>query len=80
VRPRPPGIPTARATAIGLVSGGALLMVLAVFADQIGISGGGEGLGWKQLIGAIAGLVLLLIGLAWLLQPLLGPGPDEPLE
>jgi hypothetical protein len=55
-------------------------MVLAVFADQLGISGGGEGLGWKQLIGAIAGLVLLLIGLAWLLQPLLGPGPDEPLE
>jgi hypothetical protein len=51
------------------MAGGAIVMVGAVFADPLGISGGGEGFGWKQLIAAIVGLVILLIGLAWLLRP-----------
>jgi len=80
VRRRSPDSPTTRAVAFALVVGGALLMVGAVFADQLDLSGGGEGFGWKQLIAAIVGLVLLLAGLAWLVQPAGGDEPLEPLE
>lgn len=59
---------------------GAVLMVGAVFADSLGLSGGGTGFGWKQLIAAIVGLVILLSGVAWFLRPILGEEPDEPLE
>ena len=79
MRRRSPASPTTRAVAFALVVGGALLMVGAVFADQLDLSGGGEGFGWKQLIGAIVGLVLLLSGLGVLLQPA-GGEADEPLE
>ncbi len=45
-----------------LASAGILLglgLVLgAVFADSLGLSGGGEGVGWKQLIAAITGLII----------------------
>ena len=68
--------PAARGVALGLVAIGGLLMVGAVFADPLGLTGGGEGFGWKQLIAAIAGLVLLLGGLAWLLQPLSDSAPE----
>lgn len=68
--------PAVRGLALGLVAAGAVLMVGAVFADQLGLTAGGEGFGWKQLIGAIAGLVLLIGGLAWLLQPLAGSAPE----
>ncbi|HEY8448425.1 MAG TPA: hypothetical protein VIL01_15095 [Thermomicrobiales bacterium] len=59
-----------RYAAIFCIAIGAVIMVVAIFADSIGISGGGRGFGWKQLIAAIVGLVVLLIGLAWLLRPL----------
>lgn len=48
---------------------GALLTLGSIFADQLNLTGGGIGLGWKQLIGAIVGLVLALLGGAWLIQP-----------
>ena len=51
-----------------MVVGGALLALGAVFADPLGLTWGGEGYGWKQLIATIAGLVLLLLGGAWLVQ------------
>jgi hypothetical protein len=63
-----------------IIALGALLMVGAVFADPLGLSGGGDGFGWKQLIAAIVGLVILLSGVAWLLRPVLGEGPDDSLE
>ena len=79
---RPSTVPVGRLVALALVAGGALLMVVSVFADQLQLSGGGAGFGWKQLIAAIAGLVMLLIGLAWLLQPFAEADEDvgEPLE
>lgn len=84
MRHGPPVSPTARVVAVALVAGGALLMVVAVFADQLELSsvGGqrGDGFGWTQLIAAIVGLVLLLVGVAWLLRPALGGDADEPLE
>jgi hypothetical protein len=64
--------PITRIAALVLMGIGAIVMVGAVFADPLGISGGGKGFGWKQLIAAIVGLVILLIGLAWLLRPPMG--------
>lgn len=70
----------ARLTALALMVSGALLMTVAIFADPLGI-GGGKGFGWQQLIAAIVGLALALIGAAWLLQPVIDErGTDEPLE
>ena len=77
--PRQPMTPTTRIAALVLIGGGAIVMIGSVFADPIGIGGGGEGFGWKQLIAAIVGLVILLIGLAWLLRPTTG-GEYEDLE
>lgn len=50
---------------IGLLAfvGGLAIAALSLLADTIGVSGGGEGLGWKQLIGAIFGGVIALLGL-----------------
>lgn len=66
---RRPANPAVRAVAVALLLIGAAVMVVSVFADQLNLIGGGVGFGWKQLIGAIAGLVMLLLGVAWLLQP-----------
>ncbi len=77
--PRPPVAPVTRIVALVVLSGGALLMIAAVFADPLGF-GGGQGFGWKQLIAAIVGLVILLAGVAWLLSPLLSSDPDDPPE
>jgi Kef-type K+ transport system membrane component KefB len=74
---RSPVAPAARIASLALIAIGAVVMIAAVFADALGISGGGEGFGWKQLIAAIVGLVILLIGLAWLLRPLIGTAPDD---
>ena len=72
--------PAARSLALALIVGGALLTIGALFADQLNLSGGGAGFGWKQLIAAIAGLVLLLIGAAWLFQPGSEAASDDPVE
>lgn len=69
-----------RLGALVLIAIGALLMVGAVFADPLGLSGGGDGFGWKQLIAAIVGLVILLGGVAWFLRPIFGEEPDDILE
>ena len=59
---------------------GALLTVGSLFADQLNLTGGGVGLGWKQLIGVVIGLVLALLGGAWLVQPPTSRGIDRSLE
>jgi hypothetical protein len=54
----------------GLVAfvGGLAVAAVSLFADAIGVSGGGEGLGWKQLIGAIFGGAVALLGLGSLFR------------
>ena len=58
---------------------GVAVTVGSLIADYLGI-GGGEGLGWKQLIGIVVGLVLTLLGGSWLIQPPTSRGIDRPLE
>ena len=84
MRPRPDVSPALRVVAISLLLLGAVLVVGALFADQLSLSnvGGksGAGFGWTQLMAVIVGLVLLLGGLALLLQPPAGRDVDESLE
>jgi hypothetical protein len=54
----------------GLIAliGGLATAAVSLFADAIGVSGGGEGFGWKQLIGAIFGGAIALLGLGTLFR------------
>jgi hypothetical protein len=60
----------------GLVAfvGGLAMAAVSLLADAIGVSGGGEGLGWKQLIGAIFGGAIALLGLGSLFRGSREPG------
>jgi hypothetical protein len=60
----------------GLIAfvGGLVTAAISLLADSIGVSGGGEGLGWKQLIGAIFGGALALLGLSSLFRSGREPG------
>jgi uncharacterized membrane protein len=80
VKPQTASNPTLRILASVMLVVGALLTIGSIFADQLNLTGGGVGLGWKQLIGAIVGLVLALLGGAWLIQPPTSRGIDRSLE
>jgi hypothetical protein len=74
---RPSDAPRSRIFAFVLIAAGVALAIVAVFADAIGLSGGGEGFGWKQLIAAIAGLMIALCGIAWLVHSPASVKPDD---
>jgi hypothetical protein len=69
VRPRAAAHPIVRWIAIAMLVVGLVLTVGSLFADNLNLTGGGVGLGWKQLIGLIVGLALVLGGAAWLIMP-----------
>ncbi len=46
---------------IVLVVVGILLLILSLAADAIGI-GGSPGIGYKQILGAVAGVVIAVVG------------------
>lgn len=71
-----PSPPTKRIVALGLIVVGAIVTLLAVFADQLEI-GTGKGFGYYQMIVLIAGLVLLLGGGAMMLQHRSGGRIDD---
>lgn len=56
---------------IAVIAIGIIVVLGAVLADALGLSGGGDGFGWKQLIALILGVMVLLTGAAWLLRPVL---------
>ncbi len=80
MKPHVSATPAMRIMAAVLLVIGALLTVGSLFADQLNLTGGGVGLGWKQLIGVVIGLVLALLGGAWLVQPPTSRGIDRSLE
>jgi predicted phage tail protein len=77
---RTSGAPTLRPVALVLIVLGAALVVVSLFADPLGVSGGGEGFGFKQLIAVIVGLVMVFGGVGWLLRPMMTTDQDEPFE
>ena len=72
MRPRTAPNPMVRLFAALLLVLGLAVTVGSLFADEFNLIGGGEGLGWKQLIGVIVGLAVALLGAGWLLQPPFG--------
>ena len=80
MKPQASATPAMRIMAAVMLVIGALLTVGSLFADQLNLTGGGVGLGWKQLIGVVIGLVLALLGGAWLVQPPTSRGIDRSLE
>ena len=80
MKPQINATPAMRIMAAAMLVIGALLTVGSLFADQLNLTGGGVGLGWKQLIGVVIGLVLTLLGGAWLVQPPTSRGIDRSLE
>lgn len=80
VKPQTAPSPTIRVLSALLLVVGLAVTIASIFADQLHLTGGGVGLGWKQLIGAIVGLVLALLGGAWLIQPPTSRGADRSYE
>ena len=80
MKPQISATPAMRITSAAMLVIGTLLTVGSLFADQLNLTGGGVGLGWKQLIGVVIGLVLALLGGAWLVQPPTSRGIDRSLE
>ncbi len=62
--------------AVGMVIAGLVIAFLGIFADDLGI-GTGRGFGYYQMIVLISGIVLLLGGLALLLQRRTSVDDDE---
>jgi hypothetical protein len=62
-----------------VAAAGAVVLVLSVFADPLGI-GGTDEFGWKQMLGVAVGVVALLGGGALMYLPQRGdvePGAEE---
>jgi hypothetical protein len=70
---------TPRSGGLILAAAGAVLLVLSLFADPIGV-GGADEFGWKQVAGVIVGAVALLAGVVLMYLPRRGevePGAEE---
>jgi hypothetical protein len=68
-----------RALGILVATAGAALLLVSVFADQLGL-GGTDEFGWKQIVGAALGGLALVGGLSYAYLPTreeAEPGPGE---
>lgn len=54
-----------RSVAFGILVFGLLLTVISVFADQLALGTPNSGFGWKQITGAVSGMIVTALGL-WL--------------
>ena len=57
----PPQSPS-RTFPVVVIATGLIIVLGSIFADDLGLSWGGEGFGWKQLIATIVGLVIIAAG------------------
>jgi len=53
---------------IALIVMGALVLVISLLADYIGLGSGPVGIGWRQLTGAGVGLVVAIVGVVLTLR------------
>lgn len=71
--------PIRRVIASIVIVVGAIVCLIAIFADQLGI-GGGKGFGYVQLIGLIVGIALILAGAATVLRSTIAPNTELPVS
>jgi len=57
-----------RLLAIAFIVVGALLALVSAFADQIGLGAAHSNFGWKQLLGVVLGIIILVAGIILLRQ------------
>ena len=57
---------------------GALVIALSVFADPIGLGSEGTSFGWKQVVGVVAGALVLAAGAGLIVRGRAGGGPESP--
>lgn len=57
-----------RILAIAFIVIGAILALASAFADQIGIGAPDSTFGWKQLLGLVIGIILIVAGVILLRQ------------
>ncbi|HEU5328046.1 MAG: hypothetical protein ACTHMA_11210 [Thermomicrobiales bacterium] len=57
-----------RLLAIAFIVVGALLALVSAFADQIGLGAPHSTFGWKQLLGVVLGIIILVAGIILLRQ------------
>ena len=57
-----------RVLGIGLILGGVLVIAVSLLADVIGLGAQPGIIGWKQILGAAAGLVILVVGIYILIR------------
>lgn len=58
----------ARMLSIVMIVVGLVLAVVSAFADQIGLGAPGSTFGWKQLLGTVIGIAILIAGVILLRQ------------
>ena len=57
-----------RVLGIGLILGGVLVIAVSLLADFIGLGAQAGIIGWKQILGAAIGLVILVVGIYILIR------------
>lgn len=57
-----------RVLALVFIVIGVLLALVSAFADQVGLGAPGSGFGWKQLLGLVLGIILVVAGVLLLRQ------------
>ncbi len=65
--------PTRTWLALAFIAIGLVLVLGSIFADALGVTWGGDGYGWKQLLATIAGLIVGLTGVAIWMRSLTPP-------
>lgn len=69
-----------RVLALIFILVGLLLGLVSAFADQVGLGAMGSGFGWKQLLGLVVGVILVVVGIVLFRQDDTEYDDDEEIE